>query len=78
MLFFSHLLFKLLLLVDLKLENVLFTHNTLRKEVVDHGGKQCTVNVPVNTNIKRTSPSSPVFFSVLRFNMSIKNIIRYF
>lgn len=38
---------------DLKLENVLFTHNTLRKEVVDHGGKKYTVNVPVNTNIKR-------------------------
>lgn len=37
---------------DLKLENVLFTHNTLRKEEVDHGGKRCMVNVPVNTNIK--------------------------
>ena len=39
---------------DLKLENVLFTHNTLQEVVVDHGGKACTVKVPVNTNIKRT------------------------
>ncbi len=39
---------------DLKLENVLFTHNTLQDVVVNHGGKEYTVKVPVNTNIKRT------------------------
>jgi serine/threonine protein kinase len=38
---------------DLKLENVLFSHNTLRKERVTHGGKMCDVDVPVNTSIKR-------------------------
>jgi serine/threonine protein kinase len=37
---------------DLKLENVLFSHNTLRKERVNHGGKMCDVDVPVNTSIK--------------------------
>jgi serine/threonine protein kinase len=43
--------------VDLKLENVLFTHNTLRKETVDHAGRSYVVDVPVNTNIKRKTPS---------------------
>lgn len=37
---------------DLKLENVLFAHNTLRTEKVNHGGKTYEVEVPVNTNIK--------------------------
>jgi len=37
---------------DLKLENVLFTHNTLKKEEVNHGGKIISVDVPVNPSIK--------------------------
>ena len=38
---------------DLKLENVLFTHNTLKKVEVQQSGNTYTVEVPVNTSIKR-------------------------
>jgi hypothetical protein len=46
---------------DLKLENVLFTHNTLHKETVDHAGRTYVVDVPVNTNIKCESDSTTVY-----------------
>ncbi len=38
---------------DLKLENVLFVHNTLEKHTVSHRGKDVRVSVPVNRRIKR-------------------------
>lgn len=59
--YFSGNLFHLVV-VDLKLENVLFTHNTLRKETVDHAGRSYVVDVPVNTNIKCKTPP-PMLYS---------------
>mmetsp|Transcript_19155 Transcript_19155/g.32368 ORF Transcript_19155/g.32368 Transcript_19155/m.32368 type:complete len:168 (-) Transcript_19155:136-639(-) len=39
---------------DLKLENILFARNSLRKEKVTQEGRQFDVNVPVHTQIKCT------------------------
>jgi serine/threonine protein kinase len=54
-------------LADLKLENVLFTHSTLRKERVHHAGKTIEVEVPANTNIKGTIPQKQVCNDLLIF-----------
>ncbi len=60
-------------MVDLKLENILFVHNTLVTETVRQRDHSYEVFVPRNTRIKskRFHPSSPALLIFMAFSLVI-------